>query len=65
MILRRSAILMLGSVPLLARGAFSQTAVKARRVGLLSSGAPVADTSRVFQARLCCRNFSAFRAAGS
>jgi putative ABC transport system substrate-binding protein len=45
MILRRSAILMLGSVPLLARGAFSQTAVKARRVGLLSSGAPVADTS--------------------
>jgi putative ABC transport system substrate-binding protein len=34
-------------MPLLARGVFSQTAVKARRVGLLSSGAPFTDTSPV------------------
>src|SRR5262249_37791648 len=40
MLLRRSIILALGSMPLLARLGFSQTAVKARRVGLLSSGAP-------------------------
>jgi putative ABC transport system substrate-binding protein len=45
MILRRSVILALGSMPLLARGAFSQTAVKARRVGLLSSSAPLTDTN--------------------
>src|SRR5215831_19096987 len=45
MILRRSVILALGSMPVLAAGAFSQTAVNARRVGLLSSGAPVTDTS--------------------
>jgi hypothetical protein len=47
MILRRSVILTLGSMPLLARGVFSQTAVKARRVGLLSSGAPLTDTNPV------------------
>jgi putative ABC transport system substrate-binding protein len=47
MISRRSVILALGSMPLLARGVFSQTAVKARRVGLLSSGAPFSDTSPV------------------
>ena len=45
MILRRSVILALGSMPVLAAGTFSQTAVNARRVGLLSSGAPVTDTS--------------------
>jgi putative ABC transport system substrate-binding protein len=37
----------LGSMPLLPRGVFSQKAVKARRVGLLSSGAPFIDTSPV------------------
>jgi putative tryptophan/tyrosine transport system substrate-binding protein len=47
MISRRSIILALGSMPLLARGAWSQTAVKARRVGLLSSGAPYTDTNPV------------------
>src|SRR5262249_57348735 len=47
MISRRSVILALGSMPLLANGVFSQTAVKARRVGLLSSGAPFADTSEI------------------
>jgi len=45
MILRRSVILALGSMPVLAAGAFAQTAVNARRIGLLSSGAPVTDTS--------------------
>src|SRR6476646_8088219 len=45
MISRRGFILALGPLALLARGAFSQTAVKARRVGLLSSGAPFTDTS--------------------
>jgi ABC-type uncharacterized transport system substrate-binding protein len=39
MILRRSVILTLGSMPLLARGVFSQTAVKARR--------PLTDTNPV------------------
>jgi putative ABC transport system substrate-binding protein len=34
-------------MPLLAPGAFSQTAVKARRVGLLTSGAPFTDTNPV------------------
>ena len=47
MILRRSVIVALGSMPLLPRGVFSQNAVKARRVGLLSSGAPFTDTSPV------------------
>src|ERR1700730_2379301 len=47
MILRRSVILALGSMPLLARGVFSQTAVKARHVGLLSSGAPLTDANPV------------------
>jgi putative tryptophan/tyrosine transport system substrate-binding protein len=47
MISRRSVILALGSMPLLANGVFSQTAVKARHVGLLSSGAPFADTSEI------------------
>ena len=45
MILRRPVILALVSIPLLARGVFSQTAVKARRVGLLSSAAPLTDNS--------------------
>jgi ABC-type uncharacterized transport system substrate-binding protein len=47
MISRRSLILAVGSMPLLARGAFSQTAVKVRRVGLLSSGAPFTDTNPI------------------
>jgi len=47
MISRRSIILALGSTPLLARVMFSQTAIKARRVGLLSSGAPYSDTSEI------------------
>jgi putative ABC transport system substrate-binding protein len=47
MISRRSIILALGSTPLLARVMFSQTAVKVRRVGLLSSGAPFTDTSEI------------------
>src|SRR5215467_11132697 len=47
MILRRSVILALGSMLLLTRGVFSQTAVKVRRVGLLSSGAPFTDTSEI------------------
>ena len=46
MILRRSVILALGSMPLLTRGVFSQTAVRARRVGLLSAGAPFAAQAR-------------------
>jgi putative tryptophan/tyrosine transport system substrate-binding protein len=46
-ILRRSVILALGSMPLLPLGVFSQTAVKPRRVGLLSSGAPLTDTSEI------------------
>src|SRR5207247_9184756 len=47
MILRRSVILALGSMPLLARGALPETAVKVRRVGLLSSAAPLTDTKPV------------------
>src|SRR5262249_61264666 len=47
MISRRSVILALGSMPLLADGVFCQTAVKARRVGLLSSAAPFADASEI------------------
>ena len=47
MISRRSLILAVGSMPSLARGAFAQTAVKVRRVGLLSSGAPFTDTNPV------------------
>jgi putative ABC transport system substrate-binding protein len=47
MILRRSVVLALGSMPLLTLGALSQTAVKARRVGLLSSGAPFTDASDI------------------
>src|SRR5215831_13440093 len=47
MIVRRSVILALGSMPLLPLGVFSQTAVKARRVGLLSAAAPFTDTSEV------------------
>jgi hypothetical protein len=47
MILRRSIILALGSMPLLARAVVSQTAVKTHRVGLLSSGAPYTDTSEI------------------
>jgi len=44
---RRSVILALGSTPLLTRGVFSQSAVKVRRAGLLSSGAPLTDNSEV------------------
>ena len=44
---RRSIILALGSMPLLTRGVSSGTTVKAHRVGLLSSGAPITDTSDV------------------
>ena len=47
MILRRSVILALGSMPLLSGSAFSQTAVKTHRVGLLSSSAPLTDGSEV------------------
>jgi hypothetical protein len=47
MILRRSVILALGLTPLLTRKVFSQTAVKARHVGLLSSGAPFTDASDI------------------
>ena len=47
MILRRSVILALGAMPLLSREVFSQAAVKVRRVGLLSSGAPLTDTNDV------------------
>src|SRR5215470_3609013 len=47
MILRRSIILAIASMPLLARAAYSQTAVKVRYVGLLSSGAPFTDTSEI------------------
>jgi putative tryptophan/tyrosine transport system substrate-binding protein len=47
MILRRSLLLALGSMPLLIGSASSQTAVKARRVGLLSSGAPLTDNNEV------------------
>ena len=48
MISRRSVILALGSMPLVSRRVFSQASVKARRVGLLSSGAPFSDTSEFF-----------------
>src|SRR5437763_17146361 len=44
---RRSIILALGSMPLLTRGLSSGMTVKAHRVGLLSSGAPITDTSDV------------------
>src|SRR5689334_1646903 len=47
MILRRSLLLALGSMPLLIGSASSQTALKARRVGLLSSGAPLTDNNEV------------------
>jgi putative tryptophan/tyrosine transport system substrate-binding protein len=47
MLVRRSIILALGSMPLLARLSFSQPAVKAHRVGLLGSGAPFTDTSEL------------------
>ena len=47
MISRRSVILALGSMPLLARGGFSQAAIKVRRVGLLSSAAPLTDSNPV------------------
>jgi putative ABC transport system substrate-binding protein len=47
MILRRSIILALGSLPLTARMAFPQ---KARHVGLLSAGAPFTDTSEIVTA---------------
>src|SRR5262249_46051888 len=47
MILRRSLILALGSMPLLIGSASSQPGVKAHRVGLLSSGAPLTDNSEL------------------
>ena len=47
MVLRRSVIVALGSLPLLARSVLSQTTVKAHTVGLLSSGAPFTDTSEI------------------
>jgi len=47
MILRRSIILALASMPLFARAGYCQTAVKARYVGLLSSGAPFTDTTEI------------------
>ena len=47
MVLRRYVILALGAMPLLSREVFSQAAVKVRRVGLLSSGAPLTDTNDV------------------
>src|SRR5262245_20283398 len=47
MILRRSVVLALGSMPLLAAGVFSQPAVKARHVGFLSSGPPLTDTNPI------------------
>jgi len=46
MVLRRSVILAFGSIPLLGHRVFSQTA-KARRVGLLSSAAPLTDTNEL------------------
>ena len=45
--LRRSVIVVLASMPFLAGAVLSQTAAKARRVGLLSSGAPFTDTSDI------------------
>jgi ABC-type uncharacterized transport system substrate-binding protein len=47
MILRRSIILALGSMPLLVLAGASQTTVKVHRIGLLNSGAPFADTSEI------------------
>jgi putative tryptophan/tyrosine transport system substrate-binding protein len=47
MILRRIAILALGLLPLLPHSAFSQTQVKAHRLGLLSAGGPFTDASEV------------------
>lgn len=47
MILRRSVILALGTMPLLTRGALSQTALKPRRVGLLALGVPFTDASEL------------------
>jgi hypothetical protein len=48
--LRRSVILTLASTPFLAGAVFSQTTAKARRLGLLSSGAPFSDTSEIADA---------------
>jgi hypothetical protein len=47
MVLRRSVIFALGAMPLLACGVFAQAPIKARRVGLLASGAPYTDTSEL------------------
>lgn len=47
MISRRSIVLALGSVPLLIRSVWSQTAPRPHRIGLLSSGAPYTETSPV------------------
>jgi putative ABC transport system substrate-binding protein len=44
-ILRRSLVLAIGLTPFLTLDVFSQTAVKVRRVGLLSSGPPFTDKS--------------------
>jgi putative ABC transport system substrate-binding protein len=47
MISRRSVILALGSMPMLTPAVFSQSAVRPRRVGLLSSSAPLTDANDV------------------
>jgi hypothetical protein len=45
MISRRAVILVLGSMPSLACVAASQTGIQVRRVGLLSSAAPLIDAT--------------------
>jgi ABC-type uncharacterized transport system substrate-binding protein len=47
MISRRSVVLALGSMQLLARSATSQVAATPHRVGLLTAGAPLADASEI------------------
>jgi putative ABC transport system substrate-binding protein len=47
MISRRSIVLALGSMPLLARSSMSQTAIKSHRVGLLTAGAPFTESSEI------------------
>src|ERR1700757_471252 len=47
MISRRSVVLALGSMPLLAGPVVSQTANQSHRIGLLTAGAPFADSSEI------------------
>jgi hypothetical protein len=47
MISRRSVVLALGSMQMLARSATSQVAATPHRVGLLTAGAPLADASEI------------------